>query len=70
MNDKNEYEKIKNDIFEKIKQTYNILSYQKFIKTKIKKDVLLIIDEVHNIISEKGSFYNSFKKKIFDLSKK
>ena len=65
-----EYNKIIDDVYDRIDKDYLILSYNKFvsniknkkINNNFLKNCVIVIDEVQNIVSEKGSYYKIIKK--------
>ena len=64
-----EYNKIIDNVYERIDKYYMILSYNKFvnniknnkINNNLLKNSIIVIDEVQNIVSEKGSYYKIIK---------
>ena len=67
-----EYNKIIDEVYERIDKDYMILSYNKFvsniknniINNNLLKNSIIVIDEVQNIVSEKGSYYKIIKNMI------
>ena len=67
-----EYNKIIDDVYDRIDKDYLILSYNKFvsniknkkINNNFLKNCVIVIDEVQNIVSEKGSYYKIIKEMI------